>query len=92
MKQYRDVLNRQGFQSLHTPVQFPDYHLMVGDAEDLTSQPTIIWQAYIPKEQAVMLPDVDEMSYEEIQQNLASGKLTINDFFQNIYPLGEPLV
>ena len=92
MKQYRDVLNRQGFQSLHAPVQFPDYHLMVGDAEDLTSQPIIIWKDYIPKEQAVMLPDVDEMSYEEIQQNLASGKLTINDFFQNIYPLGEPLV
>lgn len=92
MKQYRDVLNRQGFQSLNAKVQFPNYHLMVGDAEDLTSQPIIIWKDYIPKEQAVMLPDVDEMSYEEIQQNLASGKLTINDFFQNIYPLGEPLV
>lgn len=92
IKGYKNLINAFALQSMPKKVQFPDYHCMVGESENLQSLPIIIWKDYIPASEAVRIPDVEEMSYEDIQENLASGKLTINDFFQNIYPLGNPLM
>lgn len=84
-------MNRFGLQSLSAPVHIPDFHLMIGSAEDLSSKPIIIWEDVMPKQVYQALPNVSGMTYEQVQENLASGKLTINDFFQNTYPLGDPL-
>lgn len=92
VKTYREMLNRQGLQALVEPVHIPDYHLMVGTAEDLSNQPIMVFKDYMPKTQAVNIARLENMSYEDIQQNLASGTLTINDFYQNVYPFGEPVV
>ena len=89
---YRQMLNRQGLKALSKTPDIPDYHLMVGDAEDLASKPIMIFENVMPKQVAKYLPNMQDMSYEEVQQNLASGKLTIDDFFSNVYPLGESLM
>lgn len=89
---YRQMLNRQGLKALLKTPDIPDYHLMVGDAEDLASKPVMVFENVMPKQVAKYLPQMGDMSYEEVQQNLASGKLTIDDFFNNTYPLGEALM
>lgn len=89
---YRQFLNKQGAKALLKSPDIPDFHLMVGEAEDLSSKPIMIYENVMPKQVAKYLPRMEDMSYEEVQQNLASGKLTIDDFFSNVYPLGEPLM
>lgn len=91
MSNYRTMLNMQGLRALARPCDIPDYHLMIGNAENLESQPVMVFEDFMPKQVAQTLPDVTDMSYEEIQQNLATGKLTIDDFFANVYPLGDAL-
>lgn len=90
--EYRRLLNMQGLRALAVPCQIPDYRLMIGNAEDLSPQPIMVFTDFMPQQVAQALPDVTDMSYEDIQQDLASGKLTIDDFFTNVYPLGEALM
>lgn len=89
---YRAVVNRIGLNILTTAPSIPDYHLMIGSAEQLASQPIMTFEDFMPKQVAKLLPDITDMTYEDVQENLASGKLTINDFFTNVYPLGDALV
>lgn len=89
---YRGTLNNIALGVLSTRLDVPDYHLMVGDAEDLSSKPVMIFADFMPTQLAKNLPKLEGMSYEDIQQNLASGKLTIDDFFTNVYPFGDPIM
>lgn len=89
---YRQMLNHQGLKALVKTPDIPDYHLMIGHAEELSSQPIMIFENVMPKQMVKYLPQMGDMTYEEVQQNLASGKLTIDDFFTNTYPLGESLM
>lgn len=86
---YKNILNMQGLKSLAKAPYMPDFHLMVAHAEDLTPQPVVIFKDFMPAQTVAMLPD--GMDYEDVQANLASGKLTIDDFFQNVYPLGDAI-
>ena len=88
---YRNIINAIALRQIKKPVEIPDYHLMVGTAEQLKSQPIVHYVDFMPKSTYDNLPN-PEMTFEEVQQNLASGTLTIDDFFQNVYPLGEPIV
>ena len=92
MSSYRQMINGFGLLALGKPCQIPDYHLMIGTAEDLSSQPIMIFEDAMPKQVASMLPDIRDMDYEDVQSDLASGKLTIDDFFTNVYPLGDPIM
>ncbi len=91
MNAYKAILNRQALNQLSKPVDNPEFHLMVGCAEELSSQPIMKFADFMPEQVASVLPNIEGMTYEEVQSNLASGKLTIDDFFQNVYPLGEPI-
>lgn len=89
--EYRSIINGIGLAQIKQSVDIPDYHLMVGTAECLDGLPLYIYGDYMPIQTATVLPDVEKMTYEDVQQDLASGKLTINDFFQNVYPLGNAI-
>lgn len=88
---YRNIINAQGLKALRKPVNVPDYHLMVGNAECLSPLPILVYQDYMTAEVANILPKTSNMSSEDIQADLKSGKLSIEDFFQNVYPLGNPI-
>lgn len=88
---YRGCINAQAMQVLAQTVHVPDYHLMVGSAEDLSSQPIVTYVDFMPKDVYKRLPD-NKMTFEQVQENLASGTLTIDDFYQNVYPLGDAIV
>lgn len=89
---YRSVVDAIALKTLQKRNDVPDYHLMVGDAEDLSSKPIMIFEEFMPKQTAKYLPNTSEMTYEDVQQNLASGKLTIDDFFANTYSFGDPIM
>lgn len=88
--QYIGIIRNIALQAIDKPVQVPDYHLMVGTAEDLKSQPIVTYADFMPENVYKRLPN-PEMTYEEVQEKLSAGELTIDDFFQNTYPLGNPL-
>ena len=92
MENYQSTLNRIAFNQIKKNVDIPDYHLMIGTAEELASQPIMLSENIIPKHVYNALPNIDNMTYEEVQQNLSSGKLTIDDFFQNVYPMGDAII
>lgn len=89
---YQQTLNQIAFNQIKKNVDIPDYHLMVGTAEELSSQPIMIFENVMPKQVYNALPNIEGMTYEQVQENLASGKLTIDDFFQNVYPMGDAIV
>lgn len=90
MPDYRNIINRQALNVLSKSPQIPDNRLMVGVAEDLTPQPIVVFADYMPSNTAALLPKTTDLKYEDIQNMLANGELTIDDFFQNVYPLGNP--
>lgn len=88
---YRQLCNAQALQAVPSVVHTPDYHLMVGSAEDLSSQPIVTYVDFMPADVYRRLPNA-KMTYEETQENLRAGTLTIDDFYQNVYPLGDAIV
>lgn len=87
---YKNIQNAHALKNVVKPAKIPDYHLMVGTAEDLSSQPLVHYVDFMPKQTYKMLPD-NKMTYEDVQANLEAGTLTIDDFFGNVYPLGEAI-
>lgn len=91
MKGYRNIIDRQALNIVSKSPQIPDNKLMVGNAESLHSLPILVFADYMPSQTSAILPNTADLSYEEVQQQLASGQLTIDDFFANVYPLGNPI-
>ena len=83
MIDYRAVINGFAFGVLHKNPDIPDYHLMVGTAEDLSPQPVLIEQATIPKEVADQLHRYDGMTDEQTYYAIANGILEVNDYNGN---------
>lgn len=88
MDNYKNIQNMHALKSWLKDVKVPDYHLMVGASEDLSSQPIVHYVDFMPAPVYNMLPD-DKLTYEDVQKNLEAGTLTIDDFFGNVYSLGE---
>lgn len=87
---YYQNLGIHGFKHIAKNCQIPDYHLMVGSAENLATQPIVNYVDFMPKSTYNLLPD-PKMSFEDIQENLAAGTLTIDDFFTGVEPLGDAI-
>ena len=80
---YREILNAHALGVLLNSPDIPDFHLMVGSAEELESLPLLIPQHKIPKEVADNLSKMDSLSNDQITNAIASGTLEINDFNGN---------
>lgn len=90
MGDYRSIINRQALNVLTKIPDVPDFRLMVGNAEELHSLPILVFADYMPANTSAILPKTSELTYEEVQAQLATGKLSIDDFFTNTFPLGNP--
>lgn len=88
---YQECLNAHALAVLSKPIQIPDYHLMVGSAEELTPLPLMIYQDYLSPEVAKNLQSFDKMTNEEIQQAIADGSLEVNDLNGNVSLIGDGL-
>lgn len=80
---YRTILNGIALKVLTNPVDIPDYHLMIGTAENRSSVPLVISQTKIPSKVAESLEKLDSLSNESIEQAINDNMLEINDFNGN---------
>lgn len=89
MGNYRQALDGFGLLSLHKPPNIPDYHLMVGSAEDLSPQPvTIYGETKVPTQLVQGWGKYSDMSTDEIQQMITDGTLEVNDINWNVAMIG----
>lgn len=76
---YKQTLNAFALKQLHKPVQIPDYHLMVGSAEQLEPLPIMITKNYVPKEVVIKQADISKLNDEEIASAIENNSLEVND-------------
>ena len=86
--EYRQTLDRIALSVLNRSPDIPDYHLMVGSAEELSPLPVLIPQHEIPKEVAQSLSKLDEIDNDTIAKLIDEQSLEINDFNGNTALLG----
>ena len=80
---YRKILNGIAHKVLKKRIAIPDYHLMVGTAEQLAPQTLRIPQQKIMKGVADNLKNLETLSNEEITASIQNNTLEINDFNGN---------
>lgn len=86
---YKGILDRIGLGVRSKRVEIPDYKLMIGSAEQLSSVPLLLYNdlsAGIPKP---LLQNIENMKHEDVQEKLANGSVTIDDFVNNTWWLGN---
>lgn len=89
---YREVLDSFALGVLLKPPAIPDFHLMVGSAEQLDSLPLLVYENYkIPGEVVENMNDIQKKNSEEIQQAIADNELEVNDLNWNLAFLGGGL-
>ena len=89
---YRTVLDTFALQSLIKVPNIPDYHLMVGSAEQLDSLPLLVYEkATIPKGLVSNMQEIKELSNDEIHEAINNNDLEVNDLNWNLALLGNGL-
>ena len=91
MATYRKILNAHALKHITKAPNIPDYHLMVGSADELSGLPTLVNTNYVPDAVRVMTADVNKLTDEEIAQALESNRLEVNDFMENVASIGAGL-
>ena len=89
--EYRGVLNNIALSVLTKAPDIPDFHLMVGTAEELDGLPLVIPQTTIPKKVAENLDNVTTLSNEDIYNSLANNVLEVNDYNGNTAIIAEKI-
>lgn len=80
---YRQQLNTHARGVLLNAPRIPDYHLMVGQAEDLESQPLVIYEKAYPDIARGSIVQNMNLSDDEIQKKLENDTLEVNDLMEN---------
>lgn len=88
---YRRFLNCIAKKELVKKPEIPDFKLMVGEAENLTPLPLVIYKKGIPKEVAPIVGNVAQLSSEEIAKKLSENTLEVNDMCGNVATIGSAL-
>ena len=85
---YKQNINRQAYNILNKLPHVPDYHLMIGDAEELETVPVLVAKTkYAVKTQA----DISTATDDEIAYMLENNIIEVNDLNANVMSIGEGL-
>lgn len=89
---YRDVIDRFALMQLLKLPNIPDFHLMIGSAEELNGLPLLVYDsAAIPAGVAQNMKIAEEKTSEEIAAMIANNELEVNDINWNIALIGNGL-
>ena len=80
---YRTQLNTHALGVLLNTPRVPDYHLMVGEAEDLESKPLVIYKKAYPELSKGSILENMSLSDDEIVKRLENDSMEVNDFMEN---------
>ena len=81
---YRQTLNGFALKQLVKPCEIPDYHLMVGSAEDLTPKDVVLYKNYVNKDLVVKQAELTHLADDEIERAINDNLLEVNDFNLNL--------
>lgn len=88
---YRRNVNSHARGVLLNPPNIPDYHLMVGSAEDLESKPLMIYEKAYPKVATESILQNQNLTDNEIEEKLTNDVLEVNEFMENTLLIGSGL-
>ena len=89
---YKQVLNQFALNTLIKKPNIPDFHLMVGSAENLASLPLLVYEkAKVPTEVVQVMNETKNKSSEEIAEAIANNNLEVNDLNWNLALIGSGL-
>ena len=89
---YRQIIDRFALNQLIKMPNIPDFHLMIGSAEELNGLPLLVYEnAKVPSEVAENMAITSQKTNEEIQEMIANNDLEVNDLNWNLALLGSGL-
>lgn len=89
---YRQTIDAFALGQLLRLPQIPDYHLMVGSAEQLNGLPVMVYTSTaVPTAIAGEWGKYQDKSSEEIEKKIADNSLEVNDMNWNLAMLGGGL-
>ena len=89
---YRQIIDGFGLQSLIKQPNIPDFHLMVGSAENISPLPLVIVNTYkIPKQVVNNMEELKDINSEDIANAIANNNLEVNDLNWNLALIGNGL-
>ena len=89
---YRQVIDRFALNQLIKMPNIPDFHLMIGSAEELNGLPLLVYEnAKVPSEIAENMAVTSQKTNEEIQEMIANNDLEVNALNWNLALLGSGL-
>lgn len=88
---YRAFLNGMGLMAKTKNPDIPDHKLMVGSAEDHTSQPTMVFRDYKTPSYKILSDPLASISGPDGNASSLVGTVyEPDDFVRNTFYLGEP--
>lgn len=89
---YRQVIDAFALQSVSKLPEIPDFHLMVGTAEELCPLPLMIYaDAKVPKQIVQGWESLKDVEDTQIEQLINSQQLEVNDLNMNLALMGNGL-
>ena len=88
---YKQNINRQAYNVINKLPDVPDYHLMIGDAEELNTVPVLVAKTYVPKYAVKTQADISSATDDEIAFMLENNIIEVNDLNANVMSIGEGL-
>ena len=88
---YKNVLNAIALSQMPLVPDIPDFHLMVGSAEELAPLPLLIYQQYHNYNIKPLMEPTNNLSKEKVDLPLEGTEYTVDDFVTNTFYLGNPI-
>lgn len=89
---YRQVIDGFARNSLIKAPNIPDFHLMVGSAEETSSVPLLVYEnAEIPSEIVKNMAQMSNLTQNEIAEKIANNTLEVNDINGSVALIGSGL-
>ena len=86
---YSEILKKQALNNITKFPNIPDYHLMIGSAENLSSLPLLLYtSASIPKAVVDNMEFFRNTDNEKIAEMINNNQIEINDMNWNIATMG----
>lgn len=89
---YRQVIDAFALQSLLQAPEIPDYHLMIGSAEELAPLPLMLYaRANVPKQIVQGWDNLKDLSSDQVESLINNQQLEVNDLNYNLAFIGNGL-
>ena len=89
---YRNVIDRYALNTLFKLPQIPDFHLMVGSAENLDGIPLLVQKnSSVPNAVAENITEMSKSTNDELQQKIADNVIELDDLNFNTATIGDSL-